>query len=423
LPAARCCQRRESRNGKRTNGGNGGAPAPVSLFLGRLPPYNVRRYFKETARAAEGTDVYEILTRTIDAAWAILYEAGFYVVFGLAAAGLIHLFVSREWMVRTLGGRGFGSVVRAALVGAPLPLCSCSVLPAACALRGKGAGRGATVSFLISAPETGLDSIAMTWALMGPVMAIVRPAAAVLTAMTAGFFETLRDRRMPPAEVAAPACTICNSDDCEHVPRRSRWGRFWTFVLYDMGDDLGPSLALGLALAGVVGALVPEGFFERYLGGPWASMLVMLAVGLPLYVCATASTPLAAVLLMKGLNPGAALVFLLVGPATNVATVLVVARMLGKVSAVLYVGTIAAMSLVCGAAVDLAVGALRVDVVSHEAHELVPPWLLAAGAALLGVFLAWSVVRWAWRHRPWGVLRQPGGPPLTAKSAKNAKKD
>jgi hypothetical protein len=346
-----------------------------------------------------------MIIRAADAAWGILYDAGFYVVFGMLAAGLIHLFISRDWLVKHLGGRGFGSVLKAALIGAPMPLCSCSVLPAACALRSKGAGRGATVSFLISTPETGVDSIAVTWALMGPVMAIVRPVAAIATAMAAGFIETLRDRREPPAKVAGPLCTICNSNDCEHIARPTRWSRFWTFVLYDMGDDLGPSLALGLLAAGILGVLIPDNFFERYMGSPWTAMLVMLVVGLPMYVCATASTPLAAVLVAKGLNPGAALVLLLVGPATNVATILVVSRMLGKTSALLYVGTIAVMSLVCGAALDLVVGALKVNVFSGEGHELVPPWLLTAGAVVLMVFLAFSLSRWAWRHSPWRPSR------------------
>jgi len=351
--------------------------------------------------------VNETLIHAADAVWGVLYDAGFYVVFGMLAAGLIHLFISRDWLVKHLGGRGFGSVVKAALLGAPMPLCSCSVLPAACALRSKGAGRGATVSFLISTPETGVDSIAVTWALMGPVMAIVRPVAAVLTAMAAGFFETLRDRHEPPPKVAAPLCAICNSNDCEHIARPTRWSRFWTFVLYDMGDDLGPSLALGLAAAGIMALVIPDDFFEQYLGSPWTAMLVMLAVGLPMYVCATASTPLAAVLVAKGLNPGAALVFLLVGPATNIATILVVSRMLGKASAALYVGTIAVMSLVCGVVLDLAVGALKVNVFSGEAHELLPPWLLAAGAVLLIAFLAFSLSRWAWRHAPWRPAPAP----------------
>ena len=336
------------------------------------------------------------------AAWGILYEAGFYVILGLVAAGLVHIFISRQWMVRHLGGRGFGSVVKAALVGAPLPLCSCSVLPAACALRSKGAGRGATVSFLISTPETGIDSIAVTWALMGPIMAIVRPIAAVTTAMVAGFIETLRDRHEPPAIIEGPACTICNSDSCEHVSRPNRWSRFWNFMLYDMGDDLGPSLALGLLLGGIVWAVVPDGFFVNDLQSPWTQMLLMLVIGLPLYICATASTPLAAVLVLsKHLDPGAALVLLLVGPATNITTMLVVARMLGKLSAALYVGTIAVMSLICGAVLSLLVGALHVNLMSGGSHELLPPWLLTAGAVVLAAFLAMSLGRWVYRHLPW----------------------
>jgi uncharacterized protein len=343
------------------------------------------------------TTVIEILQAT----WQTIYEAGFYVVLGLVVAGFVHIFMSRQWMVRHLGGRGFGSVLKAALLGAPLPLCSCSVLPAACALRSKGAGRGATVSFLVSTPETGIDSIAVTWALMGPLMAIVRPIAAIITALTAGFLETIRDRHEPPAVIAGPACTICNSDSCEHVSRPTRWSRFWTFILYDMGDDLGPSLGLGLFLGALVWAVVPDGFFVSNLQSPWQQMGLMLLVGLPMYICATASTPLAAALILKGLNPGAALVLLLVGPATNITTVLVVARMLGKLSAAMYIGTIVVMSLVCAAGLNLVVGTFQLKVMYEEVHELVPPWLLGAGAAVLMAFLAWSLSRWVWRKLPW----------------------
>ena len=335
--------------------------------------------------------------KALEAAWQMLDEAGFYVIFGLIAAGLVHVLVSREWMVRHLGGQGFGAVVKAALVGAPLPLCSCSVLPAAFALRQKGAGRGATVSFLISTPETGIDSIAVTWALMGPVMAIVRPAAAVLTAMAAGLVEVIRNWRHPETRAVGPACEICNSDSCEHIVHPRRWRRFWRFVLLEMADDIGPTLALGLLVAGGVAAIVPDGFFEQYLGGRWTSMLVMLAVGLPLYVCATASTPLAAALMMRGLSPGAALVFLLAGPATNVATILMVARMLGKTSAVLYVATIALVSLLCGAALDIVLGAWPIGVMTGHAHEVLPAWASAAGAILLAGYLAAAVARWLCR--------------------------
>ena len=341
----------------------------------------------------------DLAWETAAASWAMLREAGIFVLAGLAAAGLVHVFVSRAFLTRHLGGRGLGSVLKAALVGAPLPLCSCSVLPTALALRERGAGRGATVSFLISTPETGVDSIAITWALMGPLMAIVRPVAAVLTAVAAGMAEALHSRRLPDAPPAPFGCQICQSDSCEHVGPQGRWGRFWRFVLLGMGDDLGPTLALGLVLAGLATAVVPDDFFARYLGNHWVAMLVMLAVGLPLYVCASASTPLAAALVLtKGLSPGAALVFLLVGPATNLTTILVVARMLGKASAAIYVLTIAAMSLACGALLDAATGALDVRVVPSGAGEHVPAWVLTAGAVVLAAYLALALGRWARRR-------------------------
>ena len=334
--------------------------------------------------------------------WSMLNDAGMYVIFGILAAGLVHVLVSRQWLTRHLGGAGYGTVLKAAVIGAPLPLCSCSVLPAAYALRRKGAGRGATVSFLISTPETSVDSIAVTWALMGPVMAVVRPLAALVTAAAAGFLETLRGPDEEAVPEAEAACPRCHGDTCEHVAGPGRWSRFWRFTVFEMADDIGPTLALGLVLAGVVMALVPDDFFEAYLGSRWASMAVMLAVGLPLYVCATASTPLAAALVMKGLNPGAALVLLLVGPATTLATVLTVGRMLGKASAALYVGTIVVVALACGAALDAAVGAMTLKVTSEHGHRIFPGWVLVAGGAVLGAYLLYSVGRWVrrtWRRK------------------------
>jgi len=349
----------------------------------------------------------DIVLDILNGAWQMVREAGLYVAVGFLAAGLIHVLVSREWMTRHLGGRGFGVVVKAAVIGAPLPLCSCSVLPAAYALHRKGASRGATVSFLISTPETSIDSIAVTWALLGPIMAIVRPAVAVVTAMVAGFVEAVRTRREPPHEVEPPACEQCESDSCEHVDRPSAWSRFWRFVVFEMADDVGPTLALGLILAGLVTALVPDAFFEAYLANEWASMLVMLVVGLPLYVCATASTPLAAALAIKGLNPGAALVFLLVGPATNLATMLMVGRMLGKASAVLYVGTIAVLALAGGAALNAVTGALAVEVMPDHVHRLLPEWVYVASGVLLAAYLLHAVGRWVYRKLPRGDTRAP----------------
>ena len=342
----------------------------------------------------------DVLTGAISPAWDMLYQAGLYVAVGLLAAGLVHVFVSRAFLTRHLGGRGFWPVVKAALVGAPLPLCSCSVLPTAYALRERGAGRGATVSFLISTPETSFDSIAVTWALMGPVMAIARPVAAVATALAAGAAEALRGRHEPAPAALPPICSKCASDTCEHAAPEGRLRRFGRFVLFDMGDEIEPTLALGLLLAGAVAAFVPNDFFTTYLGNRWASMGIMLLVGLPLYVCATASTPLAAALMMKGLNPGAALVFLLVGPATNLATVLTVGKMLGKTSAALYVAMIAVFSLLFGAALDTTVDVWKVNIHMEHVHGYLPAWVQTAGGVVLGFYLAHAVARWVWRKWP-----------------------
>jgi uncharacterized membrane protein YraQ (UPF0718 family) len=338
------------------------------------------------------------LWSVIVATWAMLLDAGVFVLLGLLVAGLVHIFISREFLSRHLGGRGVGPVLKAALVGAPLPLCSCSVLPTAMALRDRGAGRGPTVAFLISTPETGVDSIAITWALMGPVMAIVRPLAAVITAVVAGMAEVFYSRHAKDPEPPPFACPVCRSDSCEHVQQPSRWRRFWRFVIFGMGDDLGPTLAVGLVVGGVLTAVVPDDFFTRHLGNHWVAMLVMLAVGLPLYVCATASTPMAAALMLyKGLSPGAALVFLLVGPATNVATIMLVSRMLGRASAAIYVATIAVVSLVCGGILDVALGAWNINVTALGGASELPLWLQTAGAVILILYLAYAVGRWTAR--------------------------
>jgi len=342
----------------------------------------------------------DLLIDIVRSIGAMLEKAGVYVIVGFLAAGLVFVLVSRDWMTRHLGGKGTMSVLKAALVGVPLPLCSCSVLPTAYALRRKGAGRGATIAFLISTPETGVDSIALTWALMGPVMAIVRPVAACITAVAAGLAESLRGEGGGEPVLDAVACDLCHSDTCEHAEPAGRWSRFWRFVLFEIGEDVGPSLALGLVLAGLVSALVGEEVFTEYLANAWLSMAVMLVVGLPLYVCATASTPLAAALVLKGLNPGAALVLLLVGPATNLATILTVGRMFGKASAAVYVGTIAVVALGCGAALDALAGAWAIDVTAGRAAEVLPGPVRLAGAVVLGLYLAWSVGWWLWRRWP-----------------------
>lgn len=332
------------------------------------------------------------LTDWIQQIWQVFLEAGPWLVAGFLVAGVIHVLVPVDKVTRHLGKPGLGGILKAALVGAPLPLCSCSVIPVASAIRRQGASRGATASFLVSTPETGVDSITLSYAMLGPVMAIIRPLAAVVTAIVTGLAinrwgeadsqTAVETAASPPGhgnspgrsccESAAPghgqaqSAAACGSMTTSHLRAANDLGLFARIgrgavsaIRYGYGrmfEDLAHWLILGFVLAGLVSALFPPEFIERHVGtGPWA-LLLMLLIGLPMYVCATASTPVAAALILKGLSPGAALVFLLAGPATNAATMVIVARELGRRSLVIYLAGIAVVALFFGWATDYLIG-------------------------------------------------------------------
>ncbi len=339
--------------------------------------------------------------QSLAASWDLLLDSAVYVLFGMLVAGLLKAFLSPQAVARHLGSGRFWPVVKAALLGVPIPLCSCGVLPAAASLRSQGANRGAVTSFLISTPESGVDSIAITYALMDPVMTVARPLAAMTTGVVAGVLENLGGRRgrvegLKP-DLSCPLDGCCDGVDCDPAvhARHHRPGEKLGFGLrYAFGElwaDLAGWFLLGILLAGVITALVPDSFFSQYLGGGITSMLAMLAVGIPLYMCATSSTPIAAALVLKGLSPGAALVFLLAGPATNAASLTVLVRVLGKRATAIYLASIAVCAVLFGLALDQVYAAwgLSARAVAGQAAELLPGWLRWGGALAL---LAMSVM-------------------------------
>ncbi|UCE62236.1 MAG: SO_0444 family Cu/Zn efflux transporter [Phycisphaerales bacterium] len=337
--------------------------------------------------------------------WEIVVEAGPWLLFGFVLAGFVHLLLPVGKVTAHLGKPGLAGVVKASLLGIPLPLCSCSVIPVASSLRKQGAGRGAFVSFLISTPETGVDSIALSYALLGPFLAIVRPVAAFVTALTAGFLVDQIDRAGPPrddtsrnnccgdscCEAAAPkvidscainSCSCSDEDDGKaNAGLSAKMMAALRYGLVDLFADLAMWLTVGFLLAGLVSAAIPEGFLERSIGSGLGAMLLMVLLGLPLYICATSSTPVAAALIANGLSPGAALVLMLVGPATNVATMVIVARDAGRAGLTIYISTIAVIAVLFGLAIDAAVVSLPAHVIGlpiHGSHEPTPLALAAA---------------------------------------------
>jgi len=313
----------------------------------------------------------EFLTTVAGEIARVFYEGSLYILLGFLVAGLLHEFLPTEAIARHLGSEKPRSVILAALFGAPIPLCSCGVLPAAAALRRKGASRSSLLSFLISTPETGVDSVALTYGLMGPIMAVVRPVVAIVTGVVAGVLSIV----MPADgdDEDATALDDIEIHDHDHGgegdlpaptsgPWRERAGRVTKYGFGTLLDEIAFWVVVGIGLTGVLSALIPDDFFSKVLG--WESglvpMLAMIVAGLPLYLCASASTPIAAALVLKGLSPGAALVFLLVGPATNAATMTVVGRLLGYRRLRVYLGSLIIVSLAAGTLLDmLAADAVR----------------------------------------------------------------
>lgn len=284
--------------------------------------------------------------------WVVLGEMAPYLLFGFGVAGLLSVLISPEWTQQHLGGRGLRPVIEAALWGVPLPLCSCSVIPVAVSMRRHGASRAATTAFLLSTPQTGVDSIAVTYALLGPVFALFRPIAALLSGMLGGVLVLLLGES-PAADPAVPACEepCCTGEGSQSsaVVRAVRYG------YVTLPRDLAVSLLVGVLIAGAVSALVPPQQFHAYLGGGLASILIAMAVGIPLYVCATASVPIAVGLMHMGASPGTALAFLIAGPATNAATLTTIWKFLGRRTAMLYLLTVALSATLCGLLLDVLV--------------------------------------------------------------------
>ncbi|MBF0454562.1 MAG: SO_0444 family Cu/Zn efflux transporter [Magnetococcales bacterium] len=321
-------------------------------------------------------------------------DAAPWLVLGLVTAGLIKAWVPDDLIMRWMGGRGYGAVVRAAFVGAPLPLCSCGVLPVALGLRRNGASKGATVSFLIATPETGVDSIAVSHALLGPFMAIARPIAAVSSAILAGLLVGKTEE--PQAASALEKGSACESGSCcpskaepavEKVPflKKGLDGLHYAFT--NILDDMSLWLLVGLIAAGGVATLFPPHYLAQW-GGGLAAMLVMLLVVTLMYICATASTPVAAAFLHVGVSPGAVMVFLLAGPATNAATLMVVKKELGKRATLAYLAGISIGSLGAGLLVDYLLVTLGWTLIntSQYSEEILPAWLAWGSLLLLVAF-------------------------------------
>jgi HflK protein len=336
--------------------------------------------------------VTDFLEQIITATWSIFAEAAPFLLAGFVLAGALAVLMPSGALQRHLGRGNIRSVLWASALGAPLPLCSCGVLPTALALRKQGATEGATVAFLVATPETGIDQLALSYSLTDPLLTAARPIAGILSAIAAGIATNFLGplvRRQPPVTAAGLHCEATESGDnpCmeDHESTYSHGHvhqhpeviargtplppgevdvqpiiiriadigrRVFRYAFRDMLDDTSHWLVLGFVLTGIIAPVLPADTIEYVLGGGTFSMLAMVLVAIPVYTCAASSTPLAAMLVLKGLSPGAALVFLLTGPATNISSLVVLLRFLGARIVAIYLGATIAMAILAGNVVN-----------------------------------------------------------------------
>ena len=282
----------------------------------------------------------------------ILNEMSPYILLGFIIAGLLHTFVNPATMSRHLAGSGWEPVVKAALFGIPLPLCSCGVLPAAVSLRRQGASKAASTSFLIATPQTGVDSIAATASLLGLPFAVIRPVAALAGAVAGGLAVGRFGGKETPQDCAT-GCDLRQAPDERPAGFRARLLGGIRYGLVDMVASVGKWLIIGLVVAALITVFVPDSLFLGLSRYPLLAMLAVVAVAIPMYICATGSIPIALSLMLKGLSPGIAFVMLMAGPAANFASIIILNKTMGRRATAVYVGSVVVTAIAFGLAIDL----------------------------------------------------------------------
>ena len=297
--------------------------------------------------------------------WIFLNQISIYLVFGFLIAGILSVCISKDFIERNLGeASGLSSVLKACILGVPLPLCSCSVIPVSASLKKHGASKGAISSFLLSTPQTGVDSIMVTYGVFGPLFALIRPIVALITGFLGGTFVYFFDNQY--SSDIQPQC----QESCCSKKQKSTIQRILSYSFITLPKDIAKPLIYGITIASFINLILPDNIIVDVVGNGFLSMIFMIVIGTPLYVCATASIPIAVAMISKGATVGAAMVFLMVGPATNITSLSTMLEILGKKSTAITLSVLIMVSLFFGYLVDN-VSFIYNDTMSHcmESHE------------------------------------------------------
>lgn len=336
-----------------------------------------------------------------------------YILFGLAFAGILHELVPETLVTKHLGKESISSVIKSTVFGIPLPVCSCGVIPLATSIKKSGASKGATLSFLISTPITGIDSILATYGMFGWVFTLYRVFTSMIIAMMAGILTNILDKEVevkpmfstssaggfslsPQSPKEAEEMSCCASTPNEEPSCCSNTGnanekfslkKAFSYAFGTLLSDIAKPLLWGLLIGALITVAIPENLSDILIEYSWLSYIIVIAIAIPMYVCATASLPIAAALMLSGVSAGAAFVFLSAGPATNTVTIGVVKKMLGTKSLYIYLLSIAVGSVVFGLGLDYVFSISDIDPKSliHMHEE-------AGLTAILSSLILWAYI-------------------------------
>jgi hypothetical protein len=330
----------------------------------------------------------ELIIEFFTALYDLSNAMALYIIFGLVFAGIMHELVPESLVTKHLGSESISSVIKSTIFGIPLPVCSCGVIPLATSIKKSGASKGATLSFLISTPITGIDSILATYGMFGWIFTLYRVITSMVIAMLAGILTNIYDKEIVTQEVEEKSdscCCSCSNEDT--LKKKFSFKRAMDYAFVNLLGDIAKALLWGLIIGALITIAIPQNLSEILKEYSWLSYIIAIAIAVPMYVCATASLPIAAGLMLSGVSAGAAFVFLSAGPATNTVTIGVVKKMLGTKSLYIYLGTIVLGSVLFGLGLDFVF-----DINSIDAKSLIHMHEEAGTLEMLSSVVLWSLM-------------------------------
>lgn len=331
--------------------------------------------------------------------WSLCLQMSPFLLMGMFVSGLISMFVNSRLILKHIGSKNFLSILKSTVLGIPVPLCSCGVIPVAATLRDSGASKGSTVSFLVSTPQTGVDSIFLTYGMLGPVFALFRPLAAFVSGIFSGMvinsFDDDTHHHLPDPDDAP--------NDKKPLIERLYSGLSYGFLT--LPSDIVVPLFQGLIIAAAIAIIIPPDFIaEKFSTSSYIMLFMMLAVSLPIYVCATASIPIAVALMAKGVTAGAVFVFLMAGPATNASSIAVVKNILGRKTMAHYLFLISSTAVLFGFILDSFI-TIGLPAVSSSSHTHADDSYISLFFTILFVLILLN----AYTHKLKGGIPKPDG--------------